>query len=307
MNTSSRPILFLTGATGLLGSHLASRWLSDGYEVRAVTRRSASEAPKNGIRWVSGDLTQAGDWQEALEGAQAVVHLAGEPISSGRWTESRKASLRRSRLEGTARVVEAMEAASQRPSTFLCASATGYYGPRSDERLDEDSTCGHDFQAQLARDWESAARAAEPLGIRVVRLRFGAILSLRGGALSRMLPPFRLGLGGPMGPAGNFFPWVHEDDAAGLIDWSLQQAGIEGPLNVVSPVEIQMGELARTLGRAVGRPALIPVPLFLLKLALGEMGEALFPGQRVEPRVALEEGYSFRYPEFSDAVGALLR
>ena len=110
-----------------------------------------------------------------------------------------------------------------------------------------------------------------------------------------------------MGPAGNFFPWVHEDDAAGLIDWSLQQAGIEGPLNVVSPVEIQMGELARTLGRAVGRPALIPVPLFLLKLALGEMGEALFPGQRVEPRVALEEGYSFRYPEFSDAVGALLR
>ena len=307
MTTSSRRIIFLTGATGLLGSHLASRWLSDGCEVRAVTRRSVSEAPKNGIHWVSGDLTQPGDWQKALEGAHAVVHLAGEPISSGRWTEARKASLRRSRLEGTARVVEAMEVASQRPSTFLCASATGYYGPRSDERLDEESTCGHDFLAKLAADWERAAQAAERLGVRVVRLRFGAILSLRGGALSRMLPPFRLGLGGPMGPTGNFFPWVHEDDAAGLIDWSLEHSGIEGPLNVVSPVETQMGELAQALGRAVGRPALVPVPLFLLKLALGEMGGALFPGQRVEPRVALEEGYSFRYPELSDALDALLR
>ena len=306
MTTSSRRIIFLTGATGLLGSHLASGWLASGHEVRAVTRRPISEAPENGIRWFSGDLTQAGDWQSAVDGADEVVHLAGEPIAAGRWTSSRKESLRRSRLEGTARVVEAMEGASRRPGTFVCASATGYYGPRSDERLEEGSACGHDFLAQLARDWEESAQAAEVLGVRVVRLRFGTILSSRGGALPRMLPIFRLGLGGPMGPPANFVPWVHEDDAAGLVDWALRETSIEGPLNAVSPTEIRMAEFARTLGRKLGRPAFTPVPVFVLRLVLGEMGAALFPGQRVEPRIALEKGYPFRYRTFAEALDALL-
>ncbi|MEE3327140.1 MAG: TIGR01777 family oxidoreductase [Myxococcota bacterium] len=306
MTTSSRPIIFLTGGTGLLGSYLASRWLAAGYEVRALTRHEVSEAPRNGVRWFPGDLTQGGDWQAAVDGAQSVVHLGGEAISSGRWTVARKASLRRSRIEGTQRVVEAMEAASKRPSTFLCASATGYYGPRGDELLDEASGCGHDFLAQLSLDWEKSAQTAEPLGLRVVRLRFGAILSLRGGALARLLPFFRIGLGGPMGPRANFVPWIHEDDAAGLIDWALRHEGLSGPVNAVSPGEIRMGDFVRTLGRELRRPTLIPIPGFLLRLVLGEMGGALFPGQRVEPRAALGQGYEFRFDTFSAALAALL-
>ena len=307
MTDSSRKTIFLTGGTGLLGSHLASRWLADGHEIKALTRQAASQPPAPGLSWISGDLTQSGDWQAAVDGADAVVHLAGEPISSGRWTSARKASLRRSRIEGTARVVEAIEAASQRPNTLLSASATGYYGPRLDERLDESSACGHDFLAQLARDWEEAAQAAEALGTRVVRFRFGAILSPRGGALSRMVPLFRLGLGGPLGPSSYFIPWIHIGDAAGLVDWALHRETVSGPLNAVSPDEIRMGEFAQVLARELRRPALLPVPGFALRLALGEMGEALFPGQRVEPRAALDQGYRFGFAALSEALADLLQ
>jgi len=262
--------------------------------------------PSMGVQWLSGDLTQAGDWQGAMDGVHAVVHLGGEAIASQRWTVARKALLRRSRIEGTARVVEAMQAASQPPSVLVCASATGYYGARSEEILDEDSNCGHDFLAQLAVDWESSAQVAESLGTRVVRLRFGTILSAKGGALSQMRPIFRTGLGGPMGPRANFVPWIHEQDALGLVEYALEQVALSGAVNAVSPESVRMGEFALELGRALGRPAIFPIPEFILRLVLGEMGPSLFPGQRVEPRKALEQGYVFQFKELSRALADLM-
>ena len=259
-----------------------------------------------GVQWVSGDLTQPGDWQGAMDGVHAVVHLGGEAIASQRWTVARKASLRRSRIEGTARVGEAMQAAAQPPSVLVCASAAGYYGPRSEEILDEDSSCGHDFLAQLALDWERSAQAAEALGTRVVRLRFGTILSAKGGALSQMRPIFRAGLGGPMGPRANFVPWIHEEDAMGLVDHALEHVALSGAVNAVSPQSVRMGEFARELGRALGRPAIFPIPEFILRLVLGEMGPALFPGQRVEPRKALESGYVFQFEKLPRALANLM-
>ena len=305
--TMSRKTIFLTGANGMVGSQLAARWVAAGHTVRALTRHPVSADLLSGVDWFSGDLTRPGDWQAAVDGAHAVVHLGGEAIASGRWTKARKALLRRSRIEGTARVVEAMEAASQPPAVLVCASATGYYGPRSEEVLDEDSSCGHDFLARLALDWESSAQAVESSGARVVRLRFGTILSARGGALARMLPIFRTGLGGPMGPRRNFVPWIHEDDVVGLVDFALEHDGLSGAVNAVSPQRIRMGAFARELGRAVGRPAIFAVPVSALRLVLGEMGPALFPGQCVEPQKALAQGYAFQFAELSRALADLLR
>lgn len=304
--TTSKKTIFLTGGNGLLGTQLAARWVAAGHAVRALTRRPVSIESSMGVQWVSGDLTQAGDWQAAVDGAHAVVHLGGEAIASQRWTVARKASLRRSRIEGTARVVEAMRGAAQPPSVLVCASAAGYYGPRSEEILDEEARCGCDFLAQLAVDWEKSAQVAEALGTRVVRLRFGTILSAKGGALSRMRPIFRAGLGGPMGPRANFVPWIHEEDAAGLVDHALEHAALSGALNAVSPQSVRMGEFALELGRALGRPAIFPIPEFILRLVLGEMGPALFPGQRVEPRKALESGYAFQFEKLPRALANLM-
>ena len=257
---TSKKTIFLTGGNGLLGSQLAARWVAAGHAVRALTRRPVAVEPPMGVQWVSGDLTQPGDWQGAMDGVHAVVHLGGEAIASQRWTVARKASLRRSRIEGTARVVEAMQAAAQPPSVLVCASAAGYYGPRSEEILDEDSSCGHDFLAQLAVDWERSAQAAEALGTRVVRLRFGTILSAKGGALSQMRPIFRAGLGGPMGPRANFVPWIHEEDAVGLVDHALEHVALSGAVERGLPAIRSDGGVRPGVGSSTGSTGHLPDP-----------------------------------------------
>lgn len=297
--------IFLTGATGLLGTRLAAGWASSGQSVRALCRRSQPADAKPGIEWVCGDVTREGDWRSAVDGADVVVHLAGEPVASKRWTRARKAALRASRILGTRQLVEAMAAAQRPPSVLVCASAAGYYGARGESELDEASPPGNDFLAELAVGWEVAAQAAEQAGTRVVLLRFGTILSRSGGALPRMLPLFRVGLGGPMGPAANFVPWIHEQDATGLVNWALARDELSGAVNAVSPGAVRMGEFARELGRAIGRPAILPVPVPLLKLVMGELGGALFPGQRIRPRVALERDYAFRFEDIRSALASL--
>lgn len=304
---TTRRTVFLTGATGLLGASLVARWEGRGQRVRALCRQPKAQTGEvTGTEWITGDITRAGDWQRAVEGVDGVVHLAGEPIAQRRWTPARKAALRASRIEGTARLVQAMVEAEHPPTVFVCASASGYYGACGETELDESSPPGKDFLAELARDWEQTALLAEQAGIRVILLRFGTILSRQGGALPRMLRVFRMGLGGPMGSGANFVPWIHLEDAVGLVDWALNTQEIAGAVNAVSPMPVRMTEFARAMGRAVHRPAVVPIPVVLLKLLLGELGGSLFPGQRIVPRVALNAGYVFRHEEIYSALASLV-
>jgi uncharacterized protein (TIGR01777 family) len=300
--------VFLTGASGLIGSRLARDLVRDGHGVRAVSRleRSARvDSTSGGIEWIVGDIGEEGQWCDALDGCDAVVHLAGEPVAAGRWTAARKQRLVSSRVESTRLMVAAMQRASVSPRTLVCASASGFYGARGDEELSEASAPGDDFLARLCVDWEAAANKAVAQQVRVVSLRFGVVLSQSGGALARMRVPFKLGLGGPLGPPESWFPWVHEDDAVGLARFALEQR-VAGPVNVVAPGCVTMGEFAKTLGRVLGRPALLPVPKWLLDLALGEMAAGLTPGQKIAPQAALAAGYAFRHPAVASALAASL-
>ena len=298
--------IFVTGATGLVGGLLCERLAADGAEVVALSRRAGARV--GAARLVVGDVTQPGAWQDEIDGAAAVVHLAGESIAASRWTSRVKQAIRASRIEGTRNVARAITRAAVRPGVLVCASAAGLYGPRGEERLDESSPPGDGFLARLCVDWEREARGAESPATRVVSLRFGMVLSRRGGALSRMLPVFRAGAGGPIGPAHRYTPWIHERDAAGLACFAVQDAGraLSGPLNAVAPECVRMGDFARTLGSVLGRPALIPVPEIALRVLLGEAADAVVPGQHVVPRAARDAGYGFVHPELRGALEDLL-
>jgi hypothetical protein len=276
--------------------------------VIALSRRRRDEPPPGpGSRFVEGDVTRSGAWQDEVAGADAVVHLAGEGIAAHRWTEAFKETLRASRIDGTRRVVEAMARSARPPATLVCASAAGYYGPRGEEPLDESAAPGDDFLARLCVDWEAEARGAAAAGARVVSLRFAMVLARDGGALPRMLPPFKLGLGGPLGPGERYTPWIHVEDAAGLARFALDPAsGLSGPVNAVAPEAVRMAEFARTLGRVLGRPAWLPVPETALRLVLGEAADAVVPGQRVVPRAAREAGYAFAHGTLREALEDLV-
>lgn len=300
--------VFITGATGLVGTRLCLQLAEAGWEVRALTRRELEPTSHPSIIWINGDLLQDGYWPTALEGADAVVHLAGESVTGERWTRSRKRRLIASRVESTRRIIAGMKSLYRRPSVLVCASACGYYGSRGEELLDESSAPGDDFLARLCVDWEAAATEAEIQGLRVVCLRFGMILARQGGALPRMLPIFRMGLGGPLGPRKRYTPWVHIDDVTALVRHALDEgdAALSGPVNVVSPGAVRMGAFAKALGRVLDRPAILPVPSPLLRAAIGEASKALVPGQHVLPRAAREAGFDFRYARIDDALWSLL-
>jgi uncharacterized protein (TIGR01777 family) len=233
----------------------------------------------------------------------AVVNLAGEPIASGRWTETRKRAIRASRIEGTRVIVRVMREHEPRPAVLVNASATGYYGDRGDEELDETAPAGTDrFTASLCKAWEAEAMAAEPLGVRVVRLRTGVVLAPEGGAMPKMLLPFRAGLGGPIGGGRQWMPWVHVDDVVGIVAAALGDEAWVGPVNVTAPNPVRNAEFTKTLGRVVERPAVLPVPALALRLVLGEMATILLDSQRAVPAAALARGYEFRYPRLAPAL-----
>jgi len=287
----------LSGASGLIGSALARCLEADGSRCRRLVRRKPSRTDELEWRPESG-LT---DW-EAASGLDVMVHLAGENVAAGRWTAARRSRISASRGPATLRLVESLSRLDQAPRVFVCASAIGYYGDRGDELLDEDSTSGTGFLASVCREWETATRTASVVCERVVNLRFGVVLSVRGGALARMLPPFRLGLGGRLGSGRQYFPWIHIDDAVAAIRHVMER-DIRGPVNLVAPEQVTNADLTRAIATTLRRPALLPVPSPALRLAFGAMaGETLLASARVVPTVLQETGFSYRYP----ALGAAL-
>jgi uncharacterized protein (TIGR01777 family) len=269
----------LTGASGFIGSRLMAKL---GKEATAVSLR--------------GDLA-------GLSGADAVVHLAGEPVSQ-RWTKEAREKIRSSRVDGTRKLVEAMRA--NPPRVLVSGSAVGYYGTRGDEILTESSGPSDDFLADICIEWEREARKAEDFGVRVVCLRNGLVLGNCGG-LQKMLLPFKLGIGGKIGDGKQWAPWIHVDDAVGLIEFAISSSKLRGPVNSTAPNPVTNAEFTRELGRALHRPAVLPVPKFALHVLFGEMAQIVYASQRVIPEAALRAGYKFLFPKLDDALLQILR
>jgi len=246
-----------------------------------------------------------GRWEESLNVAQAVINLAGASIGDSRWTESRKRLLTESRVRATRLLIQTCANLAAKPQVVISASGVGFYGPRGEEVLDESCGVGRGFLADLCVQWESAAQEASSYGIRVVCLRTGMVLEQDGGALPRMALPFRCFLGGPVMPGTQWISWIHRDDMVGLIEWALTNQKVAGPVNAVAPTPVTMRDFCETLGRVMHRPSWLPVPEFVLKAGLGELGSLMTTGQKVAPVVALQGGYRFRYPMLEGALQAI--
>lgn len=266
-----------------------------------LVRREPSHP--NETRW---DPERAIIDEAALEGLDAVVHLAGENIA-GRWDQEKKAKIRDSRIKGTALLSNALARLSQKPKVFVCASAVGYYGDRGDQILTEASPPGSGFLPEVCRLWEAATEPAAESGIRVVNLRIGIVLSSRGGALARMLTPFKLGLGGPIGSGQQYMSWIDLEDLIRIITHALKAESLCGPVNAVAPNPVTNAEFARALGRALSRPALLPLPAFAARLAFGQMAdELLLASARVKPEKLLSSGFQFNYPDIDSSLRHIL-
>jgi uncharacterized protein (TIGR01777 family) len=295
--------IVIAGGTGFLGAALVRAFRADGHRVLVLTRRPRREDDR---AWNPGDPSDR-SWMTVVDGADAVINLAGESIATRRWTEARKRALRDSRVNATTSLVQAIEAARRRPPVLLSASAIGVYGNRGDESLTEDSAPGSDFLAGLCLEWERLARTASPAS-RVVLLRTGLVLHRSGGVLPPLALPFRLFVGGPVGSGRQYMSWIHLDDWVGLVKWALATNIVLGPLNLTAPAPVTNADFGRALGRALGRPSFMPTPAFALKLALGEMADALIlGGQRVLPARAQAMGYRFQYMALEDALSAIYR
>src|SRR5256714_3634034 len=287
----------IAGASGLVGSALIPILQSHGNQITRLVRSS----PKPGeIEW---HPNQAKVSPESLEGFQTIINLAGENIAGGRWTDDQKRKIRDSRMNGTHLLSEAIAKMKSKPRAFICASATGIYGDRDDETLDEQSESGGGFLAGVCREWENATEPASKAGVRVVNLRFGPILSRAGGMMEKMLTPFKMGLGGKIGSGKQFISWVAIDDAINAMLLALKDNSIRGPLNVVSPNPITNEEFTRRLGEALSRPTVMAMPAFAARLAFGEMAdEMLLTSQRVMPKRLIAAGFQFQYPKLEAAL-----
>ena len=294
--------VLLTGSSGLIGSALAPALAGDGHQVRRL-RRAPSAGPDE-ASWNPADGTFASG---ALDGIDAVVHLAGENIAGGRWTAARKARIRDSRVDGTRRLCEALAALDTPPRVLVAASAIGYYGDRGDELLDESAAPGTGFLPAVSRSWEGAAAPARDAGIRVVHLRIGIVLSPAGGALAQMLLPFRLGVGGVLGSGDQYMSWIALDDVVGVVRHALADESLSGPVNTVAPQAVTNREFTRTLGKVLRRPTILPAPAFALRVALGEMADALLlASTRVDPAALRATTFEFQHPQLDGALRQLL-
>ena len=299
--------IVITGATGLVGRRLVERLKARGHGLRAWVRSPASAARTLGPEVQLVDASGGSSaMRVAIADADAIVNLAGEPVIGRRWSAAQKQALRASRIGVTDLIVDAI-AAAPRPRVLVSTSAVGYYGDTGAREVDEHSPPGTDFLAALSSDWEAAALRAEAHGTRVCIVRIGLVLGRDGGVLGTMMPPFRLGLGGPIGSGEQYFPWVHIDDLVGMQIAALERDDIHGPLLAVAPGIVTNREFAAALGRALHRPAVLRVPGFALRLALGESATALLAGQRAVPRRTQALGLGFQFPELGPALADLLR
>jgi len=283
--------ILVSGSTGLIGSALVPLLKAAGHEVSGLVRGVPS-ALKGEVHWspTAGKLDTA-----PIEETEVVIHLAGENVA-GRWSEEKKRNILESRVKGTTLLSETIARLMPLPLTLLCASGIGVYGDRGDERLAENSTSGQGFLAEVCQQWEAATEVARGHGIRVVFLRFGVVLSSQGGALKKMLLPFKLGLGGKIGGGQQYMSWIDIDDAVGAILHAMEKPSMEGPVNVVAPNAVPNLEFTQTLGRVLGRPTVLPMPAFAARLAFGEMAnDLLLSSQRVAPQKLQQSGYSFKY------------
>ncbi len=306
--------VFVTGGTGLIGPRLIRRLKSRGDDVTLLSRQAdAWERVGQDVTVVAGDPTQPGEWQDTVAECDAVVHLAGTNLFAKRWNAEFKQSIRDSRVNGTRNVVDAIAKSPKRadgsPKPLVSASAIGYYGPRGNEEVTEDSPPGTDFMASVCVDWEAAAKVAESAGARVTMIRTGIVHDPLGGALMPLKIPFKLGVGGPVGMALNpkdwgkqYWSWIHHADEIGIILLALDNADANGPINATAPNPVTNKEFAKAFGKALKRPAFAPVPAIALRLLLGEVADVITTGARVQPKKALALGYQFRYPEIEAAL-----
>jgi len=290
----------ITGGSGFIGSALCRGLAADGHRVTVLTRdieRARRRVPESIF------LVDRLDFAEDVD---AVVNLAGENLAGGRWTAARKHEFRASRIGTTKRLLDWIDRQERAPSVLVSGSAIGWYGPRGDEELDENAVAGNDFSAHLCRDWEAEAVQAEALGVRVCRLRTGIVLGAEGGALKKMLLPFRAGIGGRMGNGRQWMSWIARADLVALIRWLVENTSARGAYNGTAPMPVTNAEFARSLGAALRRPALLPTPAFALKILFGEMADILLTGQRVVPKRAAAEGLKFEFPDLAPSLAAIL-
>jgi hypothetical protein len=294
----------ISGASGLIGRRLLKLLAAEGHSLHVLSRHAGTNLPP-GVRISVWDPMKGPPPLESLADADAVVHLAGEPVAQ-RWTMESKRRIRESRVTGTRNLVEAMAQLPRKPGALICASAIGYYGSRGDEILAEGAAPGEGFLPELCEAWEKEAQAASELGLRVARVRIGLVLDARGGALQRMLPPFRIGAGGKLGNGRQWVSWIHLEDLASLFRFALENP-VSGAINGVAPCAVVNADFTRALASAVRRPAIFPVPAFGLKLLFGEMAEVLLASQRVVPAAAESLGFRFRFPLLGPALADLLK
>lgn len=300
------PKVTVTGATGMIGRAVVDELLARGDEVTVLSRDTEKATGAFGGR------ARALEWSdpkaqpppvEALAGQDGVIHLLGEPVAQ-RWSDAAKREIRDSRVRPTRNLVAALKDADPRPAVLVSQSASGWYGPRGDEKVDESEPAADDFLARVCTEWEAEARKAEALGMRAVTTRTGVVLSQSGGALEKMLPPFKAGVGGPVAGGGQYVPWIHTDDVAGALVFALDTAEASGPLNLSAPEPVTNRELSKALGRVLKRPAVAPVPAFAVKLLYGDMAQIVTTGVRMVPARLRELGYEFRRPELEPALSA---
>ena len=299
--------VIVTGSTGLVGRALVKSLLAEGHEVTRLVRGEAQGFKAPGTAAVHWNPKRGEIDAGALEGHDAAVHLAGENVGEGRWDDEKKRRILESRVKGTSLLAGALAGLSAKPGVLVSASATGFYGDRGAEVLREESASGDDFLSEVCREWEKATLAASQAGIRVVHLRIGVVLAGEGGALKKMLTPFKLGVGGKIGSGSQYISWITLEDLIGVIRRAIEDEGLRGPVNAVAPQQVTNEEFTKALGHALGRPTIFAVPAFAARLAFGETADALLlASTRVEPARLKEIGYQFKHPEIEEALRSAL-
>lgn len=296
--------VLVSGSSGLIGSAVVTQLKKDGHSVSRLVR-SKSGLPEEQVLW---NPTARIIDSRGLEGFDAFIHLAGDPIAEGRWTQEKKAAIRDSRVKGTRLITEAVARLARPPKAFLCASAIGYYGDRGDELLTEESPPGTGFLPETGIQWEQACQPAADVGARVVNLRFGIVMSKEGGALKKMLPPFLFGMGGKLGGGKQWMSWISLPDAAAAVSHALTDASLRGPVNITAPNPATNADFTKALGKALRRPAVATVPAFAVRMMFGEMADAaLLASTRVEPKRLKASGFRFKHPDLEPALRELLK